>query len=86
MLGTGHWLLVADHWLLVTCYLSLVAGYWRNRVSGIRKLEYGLRPIGAYSYAPAGMRKIRKGAGLKAHGARYQWFLQFAIRNLKSEI
>jgi len=32
-------------------------------VSGIRKLECGLRPIGAYAYAPAGMRKIRKAQG-----------------------
>jgi len=29
---------------------------------GIGCQEFGLRPIGAYAYAPAGMRKIRKGA------------------------
>jgi hypothetical protein len=25
----------------------------------MRKLEWGLRPIGAYAYAPVGMRKYR---------------------------
>ena len=35
----------------------------RGQVSGIRKLECGLRPVGACAYAPAGMRKIRKTAG-----------------------
>ncbi len=37
----------------------------RVQVSGIRKLECGLRPIGAYAYAPAGRRKIGKGARLQ---------------------
>ncbi len=42
----------------------------RVQVSGIRKLECGLRPIGACAYAPAGMRKIRKSAGRMAQGIR----------------
>ena len=40
----------------------------RRGASGIRKLECGLRPIGAYAYAPAGMRKIRKGRGHGTEG------------------
>jgi hypothetical protein len=33
------------------------------KFSGVRCQEFGLRPIGAYAYAPEGMRKIRKDAG-----------------------
>ncbi len=31
-------------------------------------MECGLRPIGAYAYAPVGRRKIEKGVRLKAQG------------------
>ena len=46
-----------------------------QRVSRIRKSECGLRPIGAYAYAPAGSRNIGAegkiiGTRRKAQGAR----------------
>jgi hypothetical protein len=55
-----------------------VAGVRIVKVSGVGNSEVGMRPpaspscrlsepeaIGAHAYAPAGMRKIRKGAGRK---------------------
>jgi len=44
----------------------------RRKVSRIRKLECGLRPIGAYAYAPAGRRKIGKGVRFKVSEKRCQ--------------
>ena len=38
--------------------------------NGMRNLECGLRPIGAYAYAPVGMRKIRAKSRAYGNGER----------------
>jgi hypothetical protein len=50
-------------------FIGLIIGN-RYRVSRIRNWECGLRPIGAYAYAPAGRRKIGKGLRYRVEGRR----------------
>jgi len=56
-------MLASGYWYLVTGLLMEKVKSVRYRVSRIRKLECGFRPIGAY--APEGRRKIETGVRLQ---------------------
>jgi len=76
-LVSGSWSLVSGGQSLTPGYWLPVTGYWRKRVSGIR-------PIGAYAYAPAGSWNAENKKRRRAQGTRRKVSVVPPIRNPKS--